>query len=73
MSGDLRPALDSLVTPAHVWAGLSGDRRTQVIAALAHLAVQWLTAQPVPQSIPCWKEAPNAPYRDPPQSTAGAS
>ncbi len=73
MSGDLRPALDSLVTPAHVWAGLSGDRRTQVIAALAHLAVQWLTAQPVPHSMPCWKETHNDPYLDPPQNSACAS
>ena len=73
MSGAPRPSIDCLVTPAHVWAGLSSDQRTQVIVALAHLAVQWLTAQPVPQSIPSWKEAHNAPYRDPPQNSAGAS
>ncbi len=40
MSGDTRPSNDGLVTPMHVWAGLSADQRTQVIAALAHLAVQ---------------------------------
>ena len=73
MSGDTRPSIDCLVTPAHVWAGLSGDQRTQVIAALAHLAVQWLTAQPVPQPKPCWKEAHHAPYLDPPQNSACAS
>ena len=73
MSGDTRPSIDCLVTPAHVWAGLSGDQRTQVIAALAHLAVQWLTAQPVPQSLPCWKEVHNAPALDPSQNSARAS
>ncbi len=73
MSGDTRPSIDCLVTPAHMWAGLSGDQRTQVIAALAHLAVQWMTAQPVPQSIPCWKEAHNGPSLDPPQNSACAS
>ena len=73
MSGDTRPAIDCLVTPAQVWAGLSCDQRTQVIAALAHLAVQWLTAQPVPQPTPGWKEAHNAPYLDPPQNSACAS
>lgn len=53
MSGDTRPSIDGLVTPMHVWAGLSADQRTQVIAALAHLAVQWLTAQPVRPPRPC--------------------
>ncbi len=73
MFGDTRPLIDGLVTPAHVWAGLNCDQRTQVIAALAHLAVQWLTAQPVPQPTPDWKETHNAPYHDPPQNPAGAS
>ena len=38
MSGDTRPVIDCFVTPAQVWAGLSCDQRTQVIAARAHLA-----------------------------------
>ncbi len=73
MSGDTRPLIDALVTPAHVWAGLSCAQRTQVIAALAHLAVQWLTAQPVPPPRPCWKETPHAPSLDSPQNPARAS
>ncbi len=73
MSAGTRASIDCLVTPAQVWTGLSRDQRTQVIAALAHLAVQWLTAQPVPQPRPCWKEAHNAPYLDPPQNSASAS
>ena len=73
MSSATHPSIDCLVTPAHVWAGLSGDQRTQVIAALAHLAVHWLTAQPVPQPIPGWKEANNGPYLDPSQNSARAS
>jgi hypothetical protein len=32
-------------TPPQVWTSLSGERRTQVIVALARLAVQWVTAQ----------------------------
>ena len=72
MSGDTQPLIDGLVTPAQVWAGLRRDQRTQVIAALAHLAVQWLTAHPVLQPMPCWKETHNAPYLDPPQNPAGA-
>ena len=52
-----RPSIDGVVTPAHVWAGLSGDQRTQVIAAVAQLALHWLTAQPVQRPVPVWKEA----------------
>ena len=73
MSGDTRPAIDCLGTPAQVWAGLSGDQRTQVIAVLAQLAVQCLTAQPVPPPRPCWKEVHHAPAHDPSQNSARAS
>ena len=73
MSGGTRPSIDCLVTPAHVWAGLSRDQRTQVIAALAHLALHWLTAQPVQQAMPVWKEVQDAPCLDPSQNSAHAS
>jgi hypothetical protein len=73
MSASTRPSIECLVTPAHVWAGLSRDQRTQVIAALAHLAVHWLTAQPVPQPMPGWKEAQDVPWLDPSQNSARAS
>ncbi len=73
MSASTRPSIECLVTPAHVWAGLSRDQRTQVIAALAHLAVHWLTAQSVWQPIPLRKEVQDAPWIDEFQDSAHAS
>ena len=73
MSAGTRASINCLVTPAQVWAGLSHDQRTQVIAALAHLAVHWLTAQAVPHPMPCWKEVQDVPGRDPSQNSAHAS
>lgn len=45
MTDGRRPASECPVTPPQVWASLTCERRTQVIVALARLAVQWLTAQ----------------------------
>ncbi len=73
MSAGTRASIDCLVTPAQVWTGLSRDQRTQVIAALAHLALHWLAAQPVRQPMPGWKEAQNVPWLDPSQNSARAS
>ena len=72
MSAGAQPSIECLVTPAHVWAGLSRDQRTQVIAALAHLALHWLTAQPVQQPVSVWKEVQDAPWLDPSQNSAHA-
>ena len=73
MSAGTRASINCLVTPTQVWAGLSHDQRTQVIAALAHLVLHWLTAEPGPQPMPSWKEAHHAPDLDPPQNSAHAS
>jgi hypothetical protein len=73
MAASIPPVIESFVTPAHVWASLSCDQRTAVIAAVARLAVHWLTVQPVPQHMPCCKEAHDVPYFDPSQNPAGAS
>ncbi len=73
MTVGTRPSIECLGTPAQVWATLSGDQRTEVIAALARLAVHWLRGQSVPQRMPCWKEVPDVPRFDPSQNPARAS
>ena len=45
MADGRRPGSECPGTPPQVWANLSCERRTQVIMALARLAVQRLTAQ----------------------------
>jgi hypothetical protein len=73
MAARTRPSIEWLGTPAHVWATLSCDQRTEVIAALARLAVQWLSVQPAPQRIPYWKEVHDDPHFDPSQNPSHAS
>ncbi len=73
MAARTQPSIECLGTPAHVWASLSCDQRTEVIAALARLAVHWLRVQSAPQLIPCWKEVHDGPRVDPSQNPSRAS
>lgn len=73
MTVGTRPSIECLGTPAHVWATLSSDQRTEVIAALARLAVHWLRSQSLPQRLPCAKEVHDDPWFDPSQNPARAS
>ena len=64
MTSGRQPSIDDVVTPPHVWASLSCDRRAQVIAALAHLAVHRLATQAATQPARLREEVHDAPRID---------